>query len=649
MDCLMNPVQIICMEVESCVNEWGTGLCRAPYLPTQGDIKPCFNTLSTCKNKFARYSDNGVITRNNCGGDGVQIEGYKCGFKKLYFSTCEISMTLQLQLEQDGVYVGPTIKDIDRKTGVLSAQKSLSTRSTATIRISDQDHNDIGIDPYFKDRSYFKINSVNKPSGTFWSRFLARNKNVENTNLKVFCGDCAYDSLDQFDTSEYIISSIDGVDSSHCVSIKALDPMDLADGKDDKCPEPFTDIDSQEWNLTRPLTDNYVGRLPASRVNWYGDSNYFLEYHYSQKQTQYVCIGDEIMEGQLLPLAIGGNSSKGESFCFPSYANQALEVSFTITKRGALGTEVEEHDVGAVITMALCIPKSTTIACAILNILEMCSDVRNQKGACCTEDYARLIEYPTDINCNALSRLYCDVVICKPVSVRKLLDELAEQFGFRIYYNDKTQKIEWFKYQPPCTIKHIDENEYEDKTFTVKRRNAKRYNQVTIFYGVKDVSKGIDDGNFNKSYTQVNLDAVDCGVTNVKKIYSRWHCDASLFLMRCESQRYLDQNACDVFDLEFVVPKTSDLCVTDYFTIDNCKITDVCGDESGIVWQVIQQIPKSDCTVIRAEQTAFVSDQCWLTKLCGELSDGCGQVIDSNISDPVLIEGDQYYCECSVY
>ena len=673
--CHLYPVTILCLELETCVNKWGEGLCIAPTLPSQDgpDQKKCFNTFSTCLNKFQKYqAADGTDTSDPCGQkEGLtQVEGYKCGTKRHYFSTCEISKEMIAYLESpsggDGIYLGPVIKDVKYKTGSLSSENPLATRSTLNVTMSDFDHSEQGIDPYFKDRKWFKINSANaKPAGTFWPRFLTRNKYYKNSIVNIYEGDCEFTTLSEFDQSLFIVQSLDGLDNNNCVSLKALDPFDLADDKESVCPAPFTDENGQPWQVTRTISETQVGNMPLTNVDWYGDDEAYIGYHYNLQQQDgkdsFLCIGKEIIRGRIKAVT-------APQFCTPYYATNSARIVFVAVERGALGSEVAEHDIGDTATLAMCFAAGQNTACIIQNVLTMCTDINKRETVCCEEDRFNLIEFKSaeEINCDAIKSLLCDVVICKPIKVRKLLKELADQFGFRIWYDDKKQKVTWETFKPPndCTLLHFNECDYEDKTFTIKKRKSKQYNAVSFHYDAKNVGEGVEDDNFYKICTVIDADAVNCaagGELVVKDIYSRWMCDASKFLMKAQARKLLNQNACDIYDLSMVVDKCAirnsdqnqNLCIGTFFTVENCQLQDICGytDDEGTqkIWQVTQMEPKDDgCLIVKAESTEFTSEQCWLTHLCGQ-SPTCGEPLTPNTVEPLLVEANHYYCKCRIY
>ena len=663
--CHLYPVTIICLQMQGCQNTWGEGLCRAPYLPTQDgpDQKRCFNTYSTCLNKFTKYEDsegNATTSSRNT----TQIEGYLCGVTNYYFSTCEIGSELIAELEQTGVYLGPVVKGAKYNTGILSSEKPLASRSSIQVRFSDFDHNEVGVDPYLETRKWFRINSAsNKAPGTFWPRFLARNKNYKNNPMTVYEGDCTFDSLSQFEESRFNLQSISNPDKSGTVILRALDPFDLADDKEAECPRAFEDVTGQPWSLTADIAELQKGSLPLTGLNLYVPEHYnYISYHLGR--TAYLCINKEVIEGVLTenvaPPTVGYN--------FPEWASQGKQIGFRATKRGVLGSEASEHDKGDAVRLALVIPKDTEVTCAISTVMEMCTDIQSAEALCCDDDFrfTNLIDFPLgkDITGTAMKRLFCDVVICDPIKVRKLLAELAEQFGFRIWYDNQKQQVTWKEHRPPdnCSIFHLSECDYVADSFKLTTKAGTRFNQVMFHYNTKDVAEGISKDNFTQQYSLINKDSDNCAEITPKVFYSRWMCEEGRFLMACQAGRLLDEGACDKQEIEVTINKEalSDASMVDqiqqtgFFTIEHWQLQDQCGmvDEEGtnMVWEITQIEPQEDgCTRLIAESTPFKADQCWITELCGEVSE-CGVATTANDTQtPVRVEGTQYSCACSVY
>lgn len=667
MNCHLYPVTILCIELDYCANSWGEGLCIAPALPSQSNLKPCFNTFSTCKNKYQFFT-------GEC-QTGEQVSGYSCTTKKYYFSTCELPKSLIQEIEQDGVYLGPVIKEksVKFKTGLMSLTNSLSTRSSLTMQISDFDHNDDQIDPYLEQRDWFKIHDASsKPSGTFWGRFLARNKFLQNKPVKIYTGDCE-DSFSNFDESLFLLEYITQTGNG-CVDLKALDPFSFADEKNQKCPKPYTDVSGQQQYLTRSINDTELGRFPLSAVSFSGPDKSALEYQYYINNTLnlpvYLCVGDEVIEGnwikhnlnqaalEYVPL----DSLDPAAFCDTGETAQTF--TFIPSQRGALGSDPQEHEAGTPVRFALCFPAGMPIVCVIQNILETCTNLTQVASLCCEDDPLRFIDFAGAgiVNCTAMKRLMCHVIICEEEDTKDLLNELTEQFGFRLRYDDKIQKVTWTEYKPPTEcdfVRHFSECDYEEKTFSYKRKVRSRINKINWYWDQRSLSEELKKENFNRVNSCVDTDSLSCfgdGVASEKNIFSRWICEANSYLIKCNSQRLIQQLICDQYELQFNTSKcgieqsydNQTLCVGDFFTAENCNFQDECGEEENLsrrIFQIVQLIPSTDdCITVVAESTPFKSSDCYVQSLCGE--GDCGLAANDPV---VLVEGTDYHCSCQVY
>lgn len=134
---------------------------------------------------------------------------------------------------------GPTIVPCIRKDGIkligskIDQERGLGARDNMEIQFVDFKHDDEGVDPYRNLRSQFQ--------GTYWPKFIARNKYVKGRRgiLREGYGiasaldppGCVRVDLTQFSAREYYTESLDGPDAnSGGVKLVAKDPLFLLDG-----------------------------------------------------------------------------------------------------------------------------------------------------------------------------------------------------------------------------------------------------------------------------------------------------------------------------------------------------------------------------------------------------------------------------------
>ena len=184
----VTPVLAIEILGDFCQNSYGVAPCTASGAPGT----ECYNTFPTCQDipNYGRTTKTyRFISQGSTIPPGENWRPYIVSFK------------------------GAVTK--------LDLEKGLARRSKLTIVLKDEPDSDIGIDPYLSTRT--------PPSGTFWRRYLARNRNYVGRFVKVRRG-YAVDPWDwnTFVDQLYIIDKIDGpVDGQVTLTLK--DPTKLLD------------------------------------------------------------------------------------------------------------------------------------------------------------------------------------------------------------------------------------------------------------------------------------------------------------------------------------------------------------------------------------------------------------------------------------
>ncbi|UOF83037.1 hypothetical protein [Caudoviricetes sp.] len=201
-------VQFVELYLERCTRTYGTAPCTASIGGT--GTKKCFNTFSSCQDT-ANFNTSEVVYR---------------------FATTRLDA---LQAANNPP-VFPTLLSVDTAPTVLTPGKGLGIRSSVKVRIQDHPWTDTFTDPYFADRAY-----TPDRQGTFWGKFLTRNRYYVNRKIVVHTGfltDAGEYDAANFVSRTYIITKITGPNGNGQVDIEAKDPLRLADGEKAKFPAP---------------------------------------------------------------------------------------------------------------------------------------------------------------------------------------------------------------------------------------------------------------------------------------------------------------------------------------------------------------------------------------------------------------------------
>lgn len=146
------PVALVVLTVDRCALVFGQGPCTATGTP-------CYNTWSTCRIPSA-YSR---VTHD------------------LKFSSVDAPLPFDFvrpYLKEGGVRLNPT----EIRAGLSFDGQPLRTVSgRISVEMLDEPDGDVGIDPYLSVR-------LDPPRGTYWKKFIARNRNYYGRPLRVYEG-----------------------------------------------------------------------------------------------------------------------------------------------------------------------------------------------------------------------------------------------------------------------------------------------------------------------------------------------------------------------------------------------------------------------------------------------------------------------------
>lgn len=231
-----HAVQIVELYLDACTLTYSVAPCMASITGVR-----CFNTRSTCKDT-ANYTRGTKVYRfSTVRIDGIQAPGDSPTF--------------------------PVVLSLETSPTVLTPGKGLGVRSTVSISLADFPWTDSGIDPYLAQRltassavTYDSLSAFYDDMvaiyddlaitptypdniGSFWGKFLKRNRFYQNRRLDVLTGfldeNGLYDSAN-FKRRTYIITNIAGPNPDGRIVIEGSDPLKFADGEKAKFPQAST-------------------------------------------------------------------------------------------------------------------------------------------------------------------------------------------------------------------------------------------------------------------------------------------------------------------------------------------------------------------------------------------------------------------------
>lgn len=331
---------------------------------------------------------------------------------------------------------------------------ALGKRATARLVFQDHPHSDFRVDPYVDERPY---NPFEK--STFWAKWLARNPYHHNRPIRVFDG-YIDQSLEEMRVRHYLIDSITVPDSSGMVEVTAKDPLKLVEKEQAQIPQAST------GRLITPIATTTQDTFAVDRA-------LLADYDASG----YVRLGDEIIEYE-----------------FITEADNIL--TFNNCTRGEFGSQPQEHDVNTSVQKTIYYENQT-----------LWSGIRSLLVDFCDIDPAYIEDDEWEAeNDQFLAQFSFTSVLSVPTSVFSVLNQLTEQLPFYIYWNERTNYIEYkaSRYYSG-DIPLLTESEIIAGSFSTATNPRDRISQVWVYHSPRDWTK-TETVNFKQIEVNVNLE-----------------------------------------------------------------------------------------------------------------------------------------------
>lgn len=194
------PVQIVEIVQPLCSRTFGVAPCTATGTV---DTK-CYNTRATC-----RDTPNFLL--------GTPLS--------LYFSSGKFG---ELRVKKNSadtanIYIIPSLLEVSTTpikinlSGADPDAGGLGNRAVCNVKFIDHPHTDRIVDPYILGRTFTPMNS-----GSFWTKWMIRNKYRQNIIIKVYEGYIGQ-ALDDMVKRTYFLQSVQGPDSDGRVTVQGKD------------------------------------------------------------------------------------------------------------------------------------------------------------------------------------------------------------------------------------------------------------------------------------------------------------------------------------------------------------------------------------------------------------------------------------------
>jgi hypothetical protein len=355
--------------------------------------------------------------------------------------------------------------------GEISLGKNLGTRSSLKVTFRDHRHPDAGpgYDPYWDERGYDPFKR-----GSHWGKFRARQPYLQGRPLRWVQG-FAGQTLAEMETRHFFIESYDGPGLDGRYSITAKDVLKFLD--DDRALAP------------RPSN----GELAT------------------------VSLAPSDVEATLQPAGIGDAEYPTEGY---ATIGGAEVVGFTrigdvlTIVRGRLGTEAVEHEQGDRIQVLLRFDQEK-VSDIINTLMAEYADVDT--------DFIPSDDWHDEDDAY-IGRLYTGN-IAEPTAVRKLVNELIEQVGLAIWWDDVRQKIRFQALRRILTdAGRITPSNVDENTLTIREQPTKRLSEMMINYGLRSPLHPLGEfTSYRESrFLRSAVAAADYGQPAFREVFSRW-------------------------------------------------------------------------------------------------------------------------------
>lgn len=452
------PIQIVEIVQPLCSRVFGVAPCAAVGT---ADTKS-YNTRATCKD-----------TANFLLGTPLS----------LYFSSGKFG---ELRVKKNAadaanLYIIPSLMSVTTAPVKINLAGSdpdaggLGNRAVCTAVFLDHPHTDRVVDPYVSGRTFNPLTR-----GSFWTKWMIRNKYRQNILIKVYEGYIGQ-ALDAMVKRTYFLQSIAGPDDAGKVSIQGKDIIARIEERKSQAPAAspgklFADITNVQTSVE--ATNAVLADYAASGT---------------------IRIGDEIMT-------------------YSSRATTTNGVTFTVTARGTDNTIAVTHVANEVVQQCL---RYTAIRIddAIKDLLATYGKVDLA--------YLDFANWTAEIS-SYNSSFLLTTLITEPTSVNLLVSEIQEQCLVNVWWDErlaliKLRSVRGIDVEPTLITA---ESNIIAGTFRLNEKPRERASQVWIFFDQQDYVK---DPKSIKAYRQgviiSNLESEGSnlyGEASIRKIFARW-------------------------------------------------------------------------------------------------------------------------------
>jgi hypothetical protein len=580
------PIQIVEIQQPLCSRDFGVAPCTATGT---ADTK-CYNTRATCQDtaNFAlgtplslwfckdgilptldanqtvgRMVDDWILfdgTWNDSGvwRDTAWWKDTSDSVPNLNYTDVDASMPVYLIPSLMGVSTSPTRVNLSASN---PDAQGLGNRALCTLRFKDHPHTDRVVDPYVDGRSW---DPMDKSRGSFWTRWLVRNKYRKNILIKVYEG---YEgqTLAQMKVRSFFMDSATWPDANGVVTIQCKDV--LARIEERKAQAPLASPGVLYTAIDASVTSFEVANA--------------VEADYPASGT--LRIGDEIMT-------------------YTSRATSANGITFSGVTRGTDNSVADSHDVDAGVQECLRYTTQRTD--------DIVEDLLTTYGGV-DASYLDTAGWATEFD-EYMSFYLLTALITEPTSVAKLVSELQVQAMFYLWWDERAALVKWKSIRgveaEPDTLS--EETNILAGHFAITEHPRERASQVWVYYDQIDYTKSVDQtAAYESQFVVASLESETdelYGEKAIRKIFGRWLPTDALAQNTASKiiTRYVDVPFQARFRLD---AKDRDYWIGDTIKISHHKDVDQYGNRLLRQWTIIsaEEIVPGEIVEYVAEDTTL--------------------------------------------
>jgi len=597
-----HPCAVLELTVDRCSNVYGSAPCTAAGAAGS----ECYNTFSTCQDK-TNYSK----------------------------AAQTIKFVSRGVMSPPGESLRPYLLSSITAPTKLDFEAGLAARNVVSLSLADETDNDSSQDPYFATRA-------TPAGGTYWTRWIARNKNYVGRLAKMRRGFVADTwNWDLFLDELYTIDQI-GIENNGQINIVLKDPLKIADNT--KYPLP-TD-GALQAELKNVEQTGYAAAGGASTITLNADASAVDSYYNGMEV--YLFAGTGAGQRRVVSSYVGGtrvatlssawsvtpnttsayqvsglsvtlDAGKGAQYADPATSGKAEYIRIggeiirytakstdtlswpDATYRAQFGSVRDDHSASD--AAQLC---RAFIDQSISNVI---TDMLTESGidaGYLSADIASecAIWYGAGYNITA--------IISEPDTASKLVAELLTQIDAVMWWSPQTQKVE-FKALVPNVAAYpswTDEANIVQGSMSVKSLDTLRITQAAMRYAIKDAAGSITEPrNFMRTDVAVNTDAQSTNEYNdvrPKVVNTRWFGAANVSAMRTIANRRIARlyDAPKQFTLK-IDHKDYTMPIGSMVEIQSHKHLDVAGQPKAELCFVTSMDDKATHVEVQARSTNF--------------------------------------------